>query len=165
MRPLEPYRNIHPLKDLKKMYSQILLPMDGSSLAEQALPHAVALAGSFQVELILLKVLVPLANNLCLPIGALKKAEAATRELAHEYLDQIATRVQATFPITTVTLEGQPYGKIIHFAENEQVDLIVMCTRGHSGISRWLMGSVSDCIVRGARTPLLLIRPEEDHGR
>lgn len=150
------------------MFSRILLPQDGSPLAEQALPRAAALDERFQAELILLKVLVLLASNLNLPPGAVKKAKIATRELARDYLKRIASaRLQDTdLPITAVTLDGRPHKEIIRFAETEQVDLIVMCTRGFSGISRWLKGSVSDRVVRGTSKPVLLIRPpEKNHDR
>jgi len=98
------------------MYSQILLTLDGSPLAEQALPHATALAERFQAKLILLKVLVPLASNLNLPPGAAKTAESAMRELAIEYLDRVAARVQEKgFPIKAVTVTGQPHEEIVRF--------------------------------------------------
>jgi len=71
------------------MYSRILLPLDGSPLAEQAFPHAVALAERFQAELILFKVLVPLASHINLPPGAVKRAEAVTLELASDYLARV----------------------------------------------------------------------------
>ena len=141
------------------MYKTILLPLDGSPLAEKALAHAVALAELFQSNLILLKVIVPLDNNLNLPPGAVKRAEAATRELANEYLNRVADRVQDKgFPITSVTVVGRPHERIVHFAEKELVDMIVMCTRGQSGISRWLMGSVADRVARSVKVPVLLIR-------
>lgn len=141
------------------MYKSILLPLDGSPLAEQALPHAAALAECFQSKLILLKVLVPLDRNLSLPRGAVKRAETATRELANEYLDRVAARIQNKgFPMTTVTVLGRPHEKIVQFAETEPVDIVVMCTRGQSGISRWLMGSVADRVVRSVNVPVLLIR-------
>jgi nucleotide-binding universal stress UspA family protein len=93
-----------------------------------------------------------------------KKAEAATQELANEYLDRVAARIQERpFSIITKIKKGRPHEEIIRFADTEQVDLIVMCSRGYSGISRWLMGSVSDRVIRGASKPVLLIRPEEDH--
>lgn len=140
------------------MYKTILLPLDGSPLAEQALQHAVALAECFHSKLIILKVLVPLNNNLSLPPGAVKRAEAATRELVNEYLNRVASRVQDKgFPITTITVTGRPHEEIIHFAEMEQVDIVVMCTRGQSGISRWLMGSVADRVVRSVNVPVFLI--------
>jgi len=101
------------------MYKQILLPLDGSPLAEQALPHAIAVAEHFQSELTLLRVLTPL------PIPP------ATSEAAQKR------------------------------AENAIADMIVMCTRGESGLSRWLMGSVSDRVMRGANVPVLMIRAQK----
>jgi nucleotide-binding universal stress UspA family protein len=145
------------------MYSRILLPLDGSPLAEQALPHAAALAERFQAELILLKVLLPLGGHLNLPPGAVKKAEAATLELAHDYLSRVAARVQGNEISTViVTAIGRPHEEIIRFAETEQVDVIVICTRGQSGISRWLMGSVADRIARSVNVPVLLIRAQKE---
>ena len=145
------------------MYKRILLPLDGSPMAEQALPHAAALAEHFQAELILLKVLVPLSSNLNLPPGAVKTAEAATRELVGEYLDRVAASVQEKgLSITTVSKTGRPHEEIIRFAETEPVDIIVICTRGQSGLSRWLMGSVADRVARGVSIPVLLVRASKD---
>ena len=145
------------------MYERILLTLDGSPLAEQALPHAAALAECFKAELILFKVLVPLTSNINLPPGAVKRAEAATRELAIEYLDRVAASVQEKgFPIKVVTVTGRPHEEIVRFAETEQVDIVVICTRGHSGISRWLMGSVADRVARSVNVPVLLVRASKD---
>lgn len=145
------------------MYSRILLPLDGSPLAEQALPHAAALAERFQAELILMKVLVPLASSINLPPGAVRKAEAAMREFANEYLDRVAARVQEKEISTkVVTVTGRPHEEIVRFAETEQVDVVVICTRGHSGISRWLMGSVADRVARSVKVPVLLVRAPMD---
>ncbi len=145
------------------MYRRVLLPLDGSPLAEQALPHAAALAERFQAELILLKVLVPLANNLNLPPAALKKAETTTRGLANEYMAQVAARVQEKEIIKKiVTLTGRPHEEIVRFAETEQVDVVVMCTRGHTGVSRWLMGSVADRVARSVNVPVLLVRARKE---
>lgn len=145
------------------MYKRILAPLDGSPIAEQALPHAVAQAERFQAELVLLKVLAPLAESRNLPIRAVRKAKEMTRGLAQEYLDRIATEIQGRddIQVRVVTIEGQPHVQIIRFAEEEQVDLVVMCTRGHSGLSRWLMGSVSDRVVRGANVPVLMVRAQK----
>ena len=60
------------------------------------------------------------------------------------------------------TIKGRPHKNIIKFAETNQVDLIVMCTRGHSGISRWLMDSVADHVVRAANVPVLLVRARKE---
>jgi nucleotide-binding universal stress UspA family protein len=59
-------------------------------------------------------------------------------------------------------MDGRPHTGIAEFAENHQVDLIVMSTRGQSGLSRWLMGSVADRVVRGATVPVLLVRAQNE---
>ncbi len=64
-------------------------------------------------------------------------------------------------PTETAIVEGKPYVEIIRFAEEHGIDLIVMSTRGHSGLSRWLLGSVADRVVRGATVPLLLVPARE----
>ncbi len=90
------------------MYRRILLPLDGSRVAEQAIPHAVALAERFQAELILFKVLMPLGANLNLPPGAMKRAEAATLELAKEYLSRVADSIGVEeMSIATVAMSGR----------------------------------------------------------
>ncbi len=141
------------------MYTKILLPLDGSPLSEQAVPHAIALAENFQCSLILLKVLLPLASTLSLPSGAVKQAEDASQELANEYLARVAAPIQDRgFPVTTLTMSGRPHEEIITYAENEAVSIIVMSSRGQSGVSRWLMGSVADRVVRSVNVPVFLIR-------
>lgn len=145
------------------MYKRILMPLDGSPIAEQALPYAIAQAERFQAELVLLKVLTPLAESRSLPIRAVRKAQEITRGLAHDYLDRIATEIQGRdIQVRVVTIEGQPHVQIIRLAEEEQVDLIVICTRGHSGFSRWLMGSVADRVARGVNIPVLLVRAQKE---
>ena len=142
------------------MYSRILLPLDGSPLAELALPHASVLAERFNAELILLKVQSPLARNLSLPTSAVETAEAATRELAIKYMNQVADSIQERgILVKVVILVGRPHEEIVRFAETEHMDIVVMCTRGQSGVSRWLMGSVADRVARCVNVPVLLVRP------
>jgi nucleotide-binding universal stress UspA family protein len=141
------------------MYERVLLPLDGSALAEQALPHAVAQARSFGAELVLLRVLETLEDPPAMWMSAIKREEELMKAAAQEYLERIA--VQAEYlgiPTRVVTIEGRPHVEIARFAEENQVDLIVICTRGHSGLSRWLMGSVADRVVHGAGVPVLLVR-------
>ena len=140
------------------MYKRILLPLDGSGLSEQSLPHAVAHAESFGAELILLRVLEPILPTGAPPAAA-RRAENLTEALAREYLARIGADIQERgVSVSTVIVEGRPRTKILEFVEANQVDLIVMSTRGHSGPSRWLMGSVADRVVRGANVPVLLVR-------
>ena len=145
------------------MYKRILLPLDGSVLAEQALPHAVAHADHFRAELILLRVLVPLPRPPTAAPGALQTAEEASTSFGREYLERVAADVQKRdIRVQIVTTVGRPHLQIIEYAESNQVDLIVMSTRGQSGLSRWLMGSVADRVVRGAGVPVLLVRERKE---
>jgi len=144
------------------MYKRILLPLDGSPLAEQALPHAIAIAERFQSELVLLRVLIPLSRPPTTAEAAMQRAEEAAAVLAREYLERVAADVQERgLTAQMITIEGRPHWQIIQYAETNQVDLIVMCTRGQSGLSRWLMGSVSDRVARGAHVPVLLVRAQK----
>lgn len=141
------------------MYKRILVPLDGSKLAEEALPHAAVHAGQFGAEIVLLKVLGPLPEPSMAGRGVIRSAEAASAELVQDYLDGIAAGLRAQGISTrTAAVEGKPYVEIIRFAEENEIDLIVLSTRGHSGLSRWLLGSVADRVVRGATVPLLLVR-------
>jgi nucleotide-binding universal stress UspA family protein len=145
------------------MYKRILLPLDGSPLAEQALPHAIAQAGQFGAELVLLRVVEPmLPTETMVPREAIRRAEERTKALIQEYLERVAARVRKHGILVQVAMtEGFPRRQIVQFAEANQIDLIVICTRGRSGVSRWLMGSVADRVVRGASVPVLLVRTAE----
>lgn len=149
------------------MYKRILVPLDGSSLAEQSLPHAAAHASAFGAEVVLLKVLGPLPEPSMTSPRAIRSAEAASAELAREYLEGVAGDLRAEgLGVEAITVEGKPYVQIIRYAEDNDVDLIIMSTRGHSGWSRWLLGSVADRVARGATVPLLLVqaRPAGEGG-
>jgi nucleotide-binding universal stress UspA family protein len=141
------------------MYKRIMLPLDGSALAEQALPHAIAQAERFEAELILFMVLSPPPRHSALVGATVQKVMEATRVSALEYLERVGVNVQEHgIKIQIVTIVGHPHNQIIRYAETNQMDLIVMCTRGQSGLSRWLMGSVADRVVRGAKVPVLVVR-------
>lgn len=144
------------------MYKHILIPLDGSELAEQALPHAIALAEQFHAELVLLRVLPPLPRSPTTTEATLLRATEEAMIFAREYLDRVASGAQEHgIPVQMATIEGQPHWQIIQYAETNQMDLIVMCTRGQSGLSRWLLGSVSDRVVRGSNVPVLMVRSQK----
>jgi nucleotide-binding universal stress UspA family protein len=144
------------------MYKRILLPLDGSTLAEQALPHAIALAERFNSELILFRVLIPLPRPPTTAEATIVKAEEATAVLGREYLERVTARVQEQgITVQVITIEGRPHFQILQYAETNQVDLIVMCSRGQSGLSRWMIGSVADRVMRGANVPVLMVRGQK----
>ena len=145
------------------IYKRIVVALDGSRLAEQALSHAVAQAKRFETELILLKVLEPLPDVSFTAPSARRRAEEASAQLAYEYLEGVAEGIREQgIVVQVVQLEGKPYVEIVRYAEEEGADMIVISTRGQSGFSRWLLGSVADRVVRGATVPVLLVRCVED---
>jgi nucleotide-binding universal stress UspA family protein len=144
------------------MYKRILLPLDGSELSEQALPHAVAQAERFEADLNLLRVLELMPKDRRLSEAFVKETFELTSTLAREYLDKVAAKVRKQgIPVSVATAEGRPHVEIVRFAETNMVDLIVMCSHGHSGMGRWLMGSVADRVVRGAKISVLLVQAQE----
>jgi nucleotide-binding universal stress UspA family protein len=149
-------------KEMDRMYKLILVPLDGSELAEQALPHAIAHAEQFGSEIVLIRVLEPLQDHTMLRTAG-KRAERLTSDLAHEHLERLAASVdERGIPVQVAVIEGRPYVEIVKFAEANQADLIVMTTRGQSGISRWLLGSVTDRVARGATVPVLLVQAQRE---
>ena len=145
------------------MYKRVLLPLDGSALAEQALPHAIAQASHFQAELILLKVVEPFAHARGMSLSDLEQIRQQAHTWAREYLESLAAGIQEQgVLVQKVTIDGRPHTGIAEYAESNRVDLIVMSTRGQSGLSRWLMGSVADRVVRGATVPVLLVRTRKE---
>ena len=144
------------------MYNRILLPLDGSAIAEQALPHAIALVERFQAELIILRTFEPLAEKIGMMGDLVKRAEDETRAIAEKYIENISASVQERgIRVKSIIIEGRPHSEIVRFAETEQVDLIVISTHGQSGLTRWLLGSVADRVARGVSVPVLLVRSQE----
>lgn len=143
------------------MHRQILLPLDGSTMAEQALPHAVEQAERFRSELILFRAISPSLPGSGFSRLELGWVQEQAGEWARDYLESIATQVRTRgVPVKVVIVQDPPHEAITQFAETNGVDLIVICSRGQSGPSRWLMGSVADRVVRGASTPVLLVRAQ-----
>ena len=143
------------------MYKRILLTLDGSAVSEQAMPVAVEYAKRFESELYILRVINFLAASYSkglAPVSAIQSAEEQLRVIAEDYLEDIAEKIRAEgVPVKVVTLIGVPYKEIIRFSEEEDMELIVMCTRGESGITRWLLGSITDHVIRGSRIPVVVV--------
>ena len=139
------------------MYTRILLPLDGSAMAEKAVPYAVAQAERFGAQLILLRAVEPILYTRSL--ATLDDAREQRMKLARDYLERVAAGIRERgIEVQVVVTEEAPTLAITQYAEANQVDLITLCSRGRSGPSRWLMGGVADRIVRGAKVPVLLVR-------
>ena len=145
-----------------KPYKHILVPLDGSELAELALPDAFALARLSQAQVTVLQVIVPIAHHLDPDVDDPDFIEAEGKKyetLARQYLKDVCERVGcADITIQAEAKMGSPAETIIDYAHQEPIDLIVMATHGHSGFKRWAFGSVADEVLRGADVPVLLVR-------
>jgi nucleotide-binding universal stress UspA family protein len=152
------------------MYTRIMVPLDGSRAGAKAVDHAEAIAKKFGAELILVRV-VPPANVPATQMGA--PGSAAVYEMAVEAADaetasgvkrarnQINTRRRQLEDdgVTAIAevMTGDPASIIKKIAKAEKVDLIVMATRGRSGIRRAFLGSVADDVVRSGIAPVLVL--------
>ncbi len=125
------------------MIGTVIVPLDGSDLAEQALPYAEAIARKANAPLHLMRVVPP---------DAQASAETEARDYLREQAKNYGDRVQISVRM------GQPADQIVDGADEMTDPVVVMTTHGRSGIGRWLYGSVADRVVRGSGAPVLLIR-------
>ncbi len=149
------------------MFRRILVPVDGSPFAEQALPHALGVARRGPVELHVF-----LVNHLPLGLdgGWLPQPDLYLRsmfESEEAYLHDLHRRLIGAGAESVVLHHdtGDPVELLSHQAGALDIDLIVMSTHGRGGFQRAYLGSVADGLVRRAAVPVLLVRPEEEHGR
>jgi nucleotide-binding universal stress UspA family protein len=146
------------------MYSSILVPLDGSPFAEQALPLAVSIATASRAKLTIVRAWDPsnyrFSSELTPPF---LDAEAHDRMVATEYLDAVGGRLRTTSGVTVsaAVIAGRPVDAIHECATNVAADLVVMTTHGLTGWSRAWLGSVADAVVRTVAIPVLLCRPTE----
>lgn len=144
------------------MLERILVPLDGSRLAEKALPYAQNLAQKFQSELLLVQVLPPLVispkNNHSVE-NRITLLQTLERD-ARQYLAGVQARLQEVGIATTAEyLEGGPVAEmILELARDRAVDLIVMNTHGYSGNDLWVYGSVANKVLQQAPCPIFLVR-------
>jgi nucleotide-binding universal stress UspA family protein len=151
------------------MFKKILVPLDGSQLAERALGPALHLAQEDGTQVILVRV--PLRMKMFIPAeggyGLLfpEQADAEAEADALAYLKEVqAARVGRSFGLQVRLAEGDVAGALIDVAREEQVDLIVMSSHGYSGLTRWVLGSVAEKVLDAAPCPVLVIRsPQPIH--
>src|SRR4030043_2299142 len=142
------------------MYNKILVPLDGSELAKKAWVQAEKLAKAFDAEIILFQVVpfMPIYGSpeLVTPLIVDEKQ----KEAAEKYLVTLTEGLnQRGFKVTAMVRTGQQVAvEIIDFAKESGVDLIIMCTHGRSGITRWVLGRVALKVLARAETPILLLR-------
>ena len=145
------------------MYKKILVPLDGSEFSRKALDHAEKLAKIFNSELLLLQVVpfMPIYGSpeLVTPLIVDEKQ----KEAAEKYLNNLSEDLRKRgMKVTSAVKTGQQVPlEIIDFAKASGADLIVMSTHGRSGITRWVLGSVTHKVLTRGETPVLLLRSKQ----
>jgi len=137
--------------------NKVLVPLDGSRLAEAALTPAVELLRENPAATL---VLLRAAEATRVPGTDPAEAQFAVVHEAESYLDAVAARLarQGITQVTTSVWYGPPAAAIVEAAQVGHVDLIVMSTHGRSGVGRLILGSVAESVLRGTRTAILLVR-------
>jgi len=138
---------------------KVLVPIDFSEPSDAALLYGRNLAKAFGAQLHVLHVM----ENQFLR-GTFKSTAAVELGIAHRVAERLSSEDRTTLrAVSAVRISDDPYDEIIQYAENEDIDLIVMGTHGRGGVARLLMGSVAEKVVRNARCPVLTVRcPEHE---
>ena len=146
------------------MYKKIMIPLDGSELAECVLPHAESFITQCQIQTIVFvrvtEAITPsIAGEYSIDVEELEMRETARKTAAEDYLKEIMDRFKpGGSHLACDVLVGRAADRLADYAEENGVDLIVMATHGRSGVSRWVRGSVADRILRAVSVPVLMVR-------
>ncbi|AFK19632.1 universal stress protein [Haloferax mediterranei ATCC 33500] len=142
------------------MYETILVPLDGSAPSEVALDHALDLAASMDATIHALYVVDERTLHATqLDAGGLMSAyEEEGEDIVSEAADEAT---EAGVEVVTAIEHGSPHQAILQYSEEADIDLLVMGTHGRSGLRRYLIGSVTERVLRLADMPVLTIRAEE----
>jgi nucleotide-binding universal stress UspA family protein len=154
------------------MYRKILIPLDGSELAECVLPHVDTMVKGCGVEeLVVIRVVEPAT----LPSGTWtdggtvitesdaaktrERIDAINRSEATEYLDRVVARFQSNgIKVQSNLLNGRVADELIDYIKESDADLIIIASHGRSGISRWIYGSIAEKLLRSVCMPILMVR-------
>jgi nucleotide-binding universal stress UspA family protein len=140
----------------------ILVPLDGSELAEEVLPSVEDLASRLHAEVYLVQVVEPRLASGAIGIEttlALPRSDEVTAE-AERYLSGIAEAWAAKgFDVKWEVLHGSPARSIATFARAKKSSMIAMSTHGRSGLSQLVFGSVANQVLREAGVPVMMVRP------
>ncbi len=145
------------------MYRKILLPLDGSNLAECAIEHAKEIAGGCHVSevdiITVIKTYFWWEDDITDP-EILQEIADDEKSKAQDYLAKEKRDLEnAGLFVKTAILEGNAADQILDYAEKNGVDLIVMSTHGRGGATRFAFGSVTDKVIRTSPTPVMAIAP------
>ena len=149
-------------------YKTIVVPIDGSGLSRRAIPHAVDIASSNDSEIILLHVFRPPASEYgdMIALAGQEQQVDEVRNQVKQYLMGIRNDLrQEGVHCRVQMIEGAGTANLIcDYVNNENVDLVVMSTRGHTGLARFVFGSVAHKVLHGVRVPVMLVYPDDETG-
>lgn len=142
------------------MYRRALVPLDGSMIAEAIVPFILEIAGPLDMEVALLRVILPTPPVMVEGGGAMVVDDVEQlRARAEEYLASVAAGLRArSVRATTQVRFGNAVGEILAGAREAEADLIAMTTHGRGGLGRLLFGSVAEAVLRQAEIPVFLMR-------
>ena len=146
------------------MYEKIMVPLDGSELAECVLPHLEGfIKGCHVSNVVFVRVvrppLTPHFGEISISPEIYKETESAMQSEAKDYLDQIKNRLKYEgTELHSEVLVGRVADSLADYTAKNDIDLILIATHGHSGVTRWVRGSIADKILRSSNVPVLMVR-------
>ena len=141
------------------MYKRALVPLDGSMIAEAIVPFILEIAGPLDMEVALLRVVVPPPIVVEGSTHVIAEDTAKMRVDAEEYLAPIAAALRARgVRVTSHVRFGEAVGEILAGAREIGADIIAMTTHGRGGLGRLLFGSIAEAVLRQAEIPVFLMR-------
>ena len=146
-----------------KGYEKILVPLDGSEISEAILPEIEKLASAFGASICLLHVVPPvIVSGSIEAVVQYETITLASTKEGEAYLRKIEKRLKGKgFTVESHLQQGNEAQRILEQCDQEDIGLIAMSTHGRSGVSRWLLGSVAEKVVRHATKPIFLVRSTE----
>ena len=156
------------------MYKRIVVPLDGSDLAERVLPHVQNCMEGFQPDsVVFVRVVEPVptifddtaaissSTSREKMIAYTQKVEEERKSAAAEYLDGVRHRMKGEgVDLRSEVLVGRVAERLAEYIESQAMDLIIIATHGRSGISRWVRGSIAERVLSSSRIPVLMVRPD-----
>ena len=141
-------------------YRRVMVPLDGSPVAESIIPFIADIAGPLDMEIVLLRVVTPVAVQAGAPVpGVIQDEVAAKTTEARDYLARVAAELwQRGIRAQVRVRTGTPVHEILAATRECVANFIAMTTHGRSGLSRLLFGSVAEAVLRLADIPVLVMR-------
>jgi nucleotide-binding universal stress UspA family protein len=160
VRPRDPTPGIVP----EPLLEHVLIPLDGSPLAERVLEPALDLVRLWEGRCTLLRVIEASPPSIAGRPNQLRAPEEERKAEARAYLEKIAERLldEGISVQTRVVVAPHAAPVILEEAQTQRCDFIALATHGRGGLRRMLLGSIADKVIRGSSTPVLVYRPPSD---